>query len=158
MIRVKKIQISGYRGAKYSVVIDLTTSGRSIAIFGENAAGKSTITDAIEWFFYDRVEHLWREDCKEECLRNVDIDSKEDAAVSLVFSKAAVSGGKKLKEKGGKLLVEETNKTQEFKNYINTASQERIVLRTAYLREFINKRKGEKRKENCRNYRIPSID
>ncbi len=147
MIRLKKLQISGFRGARYPIVTDLTGSGKSIAIFGENATGKSTITDAIEWFFRDRVEHLWREDCKEDSLRNVDIDDKEDAVVGLVFNRDELSGEKILRKKGENLIVEETNKTKEYKDYIGTASQERIVLRTAYLQEFINKRKGEKRKE-----------
>ena len=79
MIRVRRTHISGFRGARYPVTFDLTSSCKSIAIFGENAAGKSTITDAIEWFFRDRVEHLWREDCMEEALRNVHLAATDDA-------------------------------------------------------------------------------
>lgn len=61
MIRLTRIAISGFRGVPGEITIDLGRTGRSIAIFGENAAGKSSISDSIEWFYKDRVEHLWRE-------------------------------------------------------------------------------------------------
>ena len=85
MVRIRKITISGFRAARYPLPLDLTGSCRSVAIFGENASGKSTITDGIEWFFFDKVEHLWREDCKEDALRNIHLDDKDDALVSLGF-------------------------------------------------------------------------
>ena len=144
MVRIRKITISGFRAARYPLPLDLTGSCRSVAIFGENASGKSTITDGIEWFFYDKVEHLWREDCKEDALRNIHLDDKDDALVSLDLSNKQLSGEKRLSKKLAEL---ESNKTQEFKEYKKRAASERLVLRTAYLTEFINKRKGEKRKE-----------
>ena len=144
MIRIRKIHICGFRGARYPVTFDLTSSCKSIAIFGENATGKSTITDAIEWFFRDRVEHLWREDCKEEALRNVHLAAADDALVSLDFNTKEISCEKRLK---GKLNVVESSKEDAYKDYKTTAAGERLVLRTAYLTEFINKRKAEKRKE-----------
>ena len=144
MVRLRKITISGFRGARYPLTLDLTASCRSVAIFGENASGKSTITDGIEWFFYDKVEHLWREDCKEDALRNVHLDEKDDALVSLDFSNKELSGEKRLSKKLARL---ESNKSKPFEEYKKRAANERLVLRTAHLTDFINKRKGEKRKE-----------
>lgn len=144
MVRLRRIITSGFRGARYPLELDLTGSCRSIAIFGENATGKSTITDAIEWFFKDRVEHLWREDCKQEALRNICLNEKEDSLVTLEFSNAGVSCEKRLTKS---LATVESNKGQAFKDYKARAADERLVLRTAYLTEFINKRKGEKRTE-----------
>ena len=128
MVRIRKITISGFRAARYPLALDLTGSCRSVAIFGENASGKSTITDGIEWFFYDKVEHLWREDCKEDALRNIHLDDKDDALVSLDLSNKQLSGEKRLSKKLAEL---ESNKTQAFKEYKKRAASERLVLRTA---------------------------
>lgn len=147
MVRLRKITVSGFRGARYPLVIDFTNSGKSIAIFGENATGKSTITDAVEWFFKGRVDHLWREDCKEDALRNVNIGEKDDTSVTIEFTDKNLSGDKVLKRKGNDYITEETNTTSEFKTYIAKAIDERLVLRTAFLTEFITKTKGKKREE-----------
>ena len=59
MIKIRKLTISGFRGS--SIIpfeLDLTKHHRSVAIFGENGTGKSTVTDAIEWFYANRVDHL----------------------------------------------------------------------------------------------------
>jgi len=144
MVRLRKLVIAGFRGARYPLTLDFTSSCRSIAIFGENASGKSTITDGIEWFFRDKVEHLWREDCKDEALRNVHLDDKDDACVNLQFNNTHLSCEKRLSKA---LAVLESNNDQTFKDYKATASDERMILRTAYLTDFINKRKGDKRKE-----------
>ena len=48
----------------------------------ETTSGKSSITDAIEWVIWDRVAHLWREDCKESALRNVDLEDTEEVLMT----------------------------------------------------------------------------
>lgn len=144
MVRLRMISITGFRGARYPLTIELTSGHRSIAIFGENASGKSTITDAIEWFFTDRVGHLWKEDCKEGSLRNVHLLDTEDAVVRLDFNDPALSSEKRLT---GMLTTAEANKSSELTAYKKQAAEERLVLRTAELGKFIDKSKGEKRKE-----------
>ncbi|MEJ2378390.1 MAG: AAA family ATPase [Pseudolabrys sp.] len=81
MIRLRKLIITGFRGARFDLPLDFTKDYKSVSIFGENATGKSTVTDAIEWFLLGKVEHLWREDCKEESLRNVLIGDKDSSIV-----------------------------------------------------------------------------
>jgi len=144
MVRLKKLTISGFRGARYPLTLEFTGSCKSIAIFGENASGKSTITDAIEWFFKGKVDHLWREDCKEEALRHVQMGEKENALVSLEFSDKQFSSMKQLTTA---LAIVDSNTSAAFKDYRAKATDERLVLRTAYLTKFIDKSKGEKRKE-----------
>ena len=144
MVRLRTISITGLRGARYPLTIDLASGHRSIAIFGENASGKSTITDAIEWFFTDRVDHLWKEDCKEGSLRNVHLLDTEDAVIRLEFNDPALSSEKRLT---GMLIPSESNTSSEFAAYKKQAGEERLVLRTADLGNFIDKSKGEKRKE-----------
>jgi predicted ATP-dependent endonuclease of OLD family len=85
-MKLRRVNIVGFRGARFPLEIDFTSNQRSIAVFGENAAGKSTITDAIEWFITNRVQHLWREDCKEDALRNVLIDTQDVSEVMIEFS------------------------------------------------------------------------
>jgi hypothetical protein len=51
---------------------------RKIAEYCESdVVNKSTITDAIEWSIKGRVDHLWREDCKEASLRNVLLNERD---------------------------------------------------------------------------------
>lgn len=56
---VKKINVSGFRGLLAQFSLDL--DGNSIIIYGRNGTGKSSITDAWEWFHKGDIEHLQRE-------------------------------------------------------------------------------------------------
>ena len=144
MTKLQKIHISGFRGVRYDLPIEFGKSCESMAIFGENAAGKSTITDAVEWFFTDRVDHLWKEDCKEEALRNVHLAEEDTATVSLQFSNDALSCTKSINKA---LNAKNSNISVEFNAYRAKSSLERIVLRTFDLIHFVDKSKGDKRKE-----------
>src|SRR5262245_54519517 len=126
MVKLRAIAIAGFRGARYPLAIDLTGSYRSIAIFGKNASGKSTISDAIEWFFTDRVNHLWKEDCKEGALRNVHLLDTQDSIVHLEFSAPVLSSEKRL---SGTVATIESNTSDEFKMYKKQTAGERLVLR-----------------------------
>src|SRR5262245_12163444 len=91
MIKIRKIAIAGFRGARFAIPLDFTNAHRSLSVFGDNAAGKSTITDAIEWFIKDRVDHLWKEDCKEASLRNVLLSRTDASEVMVEFSDSSTS-------------------------------------------------------------------
>jgi chromosome segregation ATPase len=123
--------------------MDFEKTNASIAVFGENAAGKSSITDAIEWFFNDRIDHLWKEDCKEEALRNVHLADSEDASVSIEFSNSALTCAKSLDRN---LRSKETNSSSAFKDYKAKSGGERIILRTTDLSQLADESKGDKRK------------
>lgn len=142
MIRLRKLTMGGFRGARFSVSLDFTAHHRSMAIFGENASGKSTLTDAVEWFLRDRVDHLWREDCKEASLRNVKIGPSDDATVSVEFNEKPLSASKALTSA---FDTKTTNKSAELKDYLEQAGAERHLLRHADLTSFISKTKKEKR-------------
>jgi ABC-type antimicrobial peptide transport system ATPase subunit len=68
MIKLRRLDLVGFRGARFPLSLDFTLQHRSLSVFGENASGKSTLTDGLEWFITGRVDHLWREDCKEDAL------------------------------------------------------------------------------------------
>ena len=142
MIRLRKLNIRGFRGARFDLPLDFTNAYRSVAIFGENATGKSTITDALEWFLLDRVEHLWREDCKEKALRNVLIDDKDSSEVLIEFSDPALSGSKTL---GPDFKTARDNTSSAFHTFLEKTNGERIILRHADITHTVEKTKGEKR-------------
>ncbi len=63
MLKIKKITIENFRGVKTPFEIDFTKSGdSSVAIYGRNGTGKSSIVDAWEWINNDfKIAHLNRE-------------------------------------------------------------------------------------------------
>lgn len=63
MLKIKKITIENFRGIKTPFEIDFSKSGDpSVAIYGRNGTGKSSIVDAWEWINNDfKIAHLNRE-------------------------------------------------------------------------------------------------
>ena len=146
MVLLRRLEITGFRGAIGALPVDLTSACRSIAIFGENAAGKSSLTDAIEWFYTDRVDHLWKENTKESALRNALIGDKTSSTVALELNKTSLNCKKSLSPQ---LVSSLTNKTKECSDYLSQFQQgrERLTLRNMDLLNFILKRKADKRQE-----------
>jgi DNA repair exonuclease SbcCD ATPase subunit len=142
MIRLRKLNIRGFRGARFDLPLEFTKDHRSVSIFGENATGKSTITDALEWFLLGKVEHLWHEDCKEEALRNVLIGDKDASTVSIEFSDSQLNGIKTL---APDLKTATSNTSAAFKLFLEKAAAERIFLRHTQITNIVAKTKGEKR-------------
>ena len=60
---IEKITISGFRGILHPMELDFTKGDniKSIVLYGRNGTGKSSITDACEWFHTENVSHLRRE-------------------------------------------------------------------------------------------------
>ncbi len=141
--KLKKIRVNWFRGAKDTLELDLQ-KGRSIGVYGDNGCGKSTITDSIEWFYRDRIDHLWREDCKEECLRNTQCPATQNAIVSLEFNNEKFNSEKKLSPS---FRSSNSNKSKEFKVYIEQSKKERLFLRYQDILRFILLTKGQKRNE-----------
>ncbi len=70
MLKVKRINLSGFRGIPNTKEIDLTEGSkepRSFVMFGLNSSGKTSFVDGIEWFLSptNEIEWLKREDAKE---------------------------------------------------------------------------------------------
>lgn len=62
-MRLKSIQIENFRGIKEVLAIPFKKGSKytSVAIYGKNGTGKSSIVDAWEWFYYYKIHHLARE-------------------------------------------------------------------------------------------------
>jgi len=142
MIRIRRLSVVGFRGARFALPLDFTNEYRSLAVFGENAAGKSTITDAIEWFVNGRVAHLWREECKEASLRNVLLNPGESSEVTIEFNYSSI-GTKRLNPD---LSVSDKSQSAAFYDLIEELRNERCFLRHAQITEFVQSSKSEKRK------------
>ncbi len=144
MIRVRRIELAGFRATFGALAVDLGAKCQSIAIFGENATGKSSIADAIEWFYTDRVDHLWKENCKEAALRNTLLANTESSTVTLSFNVNTLNSGKTLLPSYASSF---SNKSQDFQVYMAEIykGQERLILRNHDLLSFVVSTKTEKR-------------
>ena len=148
MVKVKNIKVSGIRGIKKD--INITPDAKSILIYGDNGSGKSSITDAVEWFYFDRVEHLSSEEIGRrgiDALRNIDLLNDEDAYAELKFSDTKFDSIKKLFYERSKLTSECSNSTKEFTDYIDASLKENLILRYKDLLKFILLKKAGKLEE-----------
>lgn len=147
VIKLRKVELKGFRGARFPFALELGKEPKSIAIFGENAAGKSSIAEALEWFFYDRVEYLWKEDCKEEALRHIALGPTDLAEVRIEFSDLKLNSAKRL---NAVLRSTYTNTSSEFDTYLQSSQTEKLVLGNAYLLALVLQTKSQKRDEIAR--------
>ncbi len=148
-MRIKSLEINGLRGVKKNLSINLDSS-KSILIYGDGGSGKSSIVDALEWFYYDKVEHLSSEEIGTKginALRNIFLSDEEDAYVELKYSDSRYDSRKRLFLKKSKLTSENTNAMQAFNDYIDTSLKENLILRYKDLLRFILSTKTEKLKE-----------
>lgn len=145
--KIKNITITGLRGVKKQ--IDINLNGKSILLYGDNGTGKSSITDAFEWFYYDRVNHLSSEEIGrdgKEALRNTYLEETESATIHIDFSTIALTSRKSLNIKRGKLVTENSNSEDAFIQYITKSQSENLLLRYQNLRDFVDYRKTDKLK------------
>lgn len=79
---VKKINVAGFRGLLAQLSLDL--NGNSAVIYGRNGTGKSSITDAWEWFHQGDISHLQREGARYDAYPHREA-SKGDTFVEVYF-------------------------------------------------------------------------
>jgi hypothetical protein len=88
VVKIKGIELTGFRGVKNTLEVTLDSS-TSLLLYGDNGTGKSSISDAFEWFYKDKVEHLSEEEIGRkgiDALRNIFLENGKDAAAELKFS------------------------------------------------------------------------
>lgn len=147
MTKLRSLTATGFRGARFKLPLNFTNKHRSLAIYGENAAGKSTVTDALEWFIRDRIEHLWKEDCKLDALRHVKCSDDEASVVEVNFDGEDQNGSKSL---SAALKVSTTYGQHEVANLLEDLKSDRIILRHADIVRFLDVSKGGKREAIAR--------
>lgn len=145
MVKIKSIDISGIRGIKHSP--PLIFNGNSALIFGENGSGKSSLTDAIEWYYSDSIKHLASEELVSSrgrgALRNLFIPDSEDAYIAIHYSNNTLDSKKSI---NCLFKTSNSNKSDEFKEFIEASLFENLILRYRDLVKFIIAPKTEKLK------------
>jgi energy-coupling factor transporter ATP-binding protein EcfA2 len=145
MNKIKNITISGLRGIKEKIEFHLNS--RSILLYGENGSGKSSVTDALEWFYYDKIEHLSSEEIGRkgiEGLRNFHIPDSEAGLISIDYLNSKLNCSKTISIDKDKIITSYTNQTPEFSTFLKESQKEQITLRYRDLVSFILATKTEK--------------
>ncbi len=139
--RLRRITLTGFRGARKPISLDCGPKHSSLVLFGDNGDGKSTFTDAIEWFFTDRIDYLQREGCGREAYFNRYMPLKQDATVELSFSDETLDATKTLHRKARSSL---TCSTPDGVEYVSRSGGESLILRHHTMRRFVEMSKKQK--------------
>jgi len=143
MTKIKAININGIRGIRELLTLDLNT--KSVLVYGDNGSGKSSLSDALEWFYFDQIEHLSGEEIGRrrgrDALRNIFIPAEEDSFVEILYSDNALDAKKNIKNS---LETEISNSSSEFQDFINSSQSENLILRYRDLVKFIIASKKDK--------------
>lgn len=146
MIKIKSLSIKGFRGVKEELPLELNS--KSALIFGDNGTGKSSITDAIEWFYKDSVDHLTNEEIDRKggltALRNIFIADTEKCSVEIDFTDNNLNSQKSVILKKSNLGVENSNNSEAFNGYIESSKNENLTLKYGDLTDFVLFSKKEK--------------
>ncbi len=123
----------------------LDLNKKSVLIYGDNGTGKSSLTDAFEWFFFDQIGHLSNEEIGRrkgrDALRNIFIPDVEGCYIELKFNDSNFDNMKSL---SSSLSISISNISDEFNNYIKAAQSENLILRYRDLVQFVIASKTEK--------------
>lgn len=106
--KIKSISITGIRGIKDSISLPLNE--KSVLLYGDNGTGKSSISDAIEWFYTDKVSHLSGGEIDlKDALRNSYQKDTDTVSIAISYNKNVIGATKSLFRKRGKLTFELPN-------------------------------------------------
>ncbi len=145
MAKIESIVIRGLRGIRDELKLDL--DGRSLLVYGDNGSGKSSITDALEWFYEDRIDHLANEEIGRkglEGMRNIFLDDDDLASVAIEYSNRSFSAAKSLFFKKKALKSEYEDSLPELEEYLEQSRKENLILRFRDLVDFVLASKREK--------------
>lgn len=137
-MRLKAVTLTWFRGAATQVTLD--AKGKSVVVYGENAAGKSSFVDAIEYAISNKLRHLAHEYSgyrQEKAVPNT--HTPTDAAAELLISF----------QHGSDLHIQiqrDGTYTRSGGESVDMPSWEyrTIVLRQDEVSRFIHERKGDK--------------
>lgn len=142
MSKIKSINITGIRGVREG--LSLTLDKKSMLLYGDNGTGKSSITDALEWYYKDSIEHLTGEEVGgkgKNALRNVFLNPNDEAKIDIQYSNKLIDNEKSI---DNQLKTYNSNSSKEFSIYFNKSQSENLILRYRDLVQFIVATKGEK--------------
>jgi len=126
--RVQRLVMRAFRGIPGEMTVDFG-KGDSMVIYGDNGTGKSTIADALEWYFTGGIELLSHEG-RQHAVSYVGGERGEATSVE-VFTNGTL---------GGKVVIPDERSVETFQ----AMRRETFLLRGRTLADFINKTKTEK--------------
>ena len=126
--RITKIELQAFRGVPDTFTMELP-GGRGCAVLGDNGTGKSSIADAIEWYFKGHIEFL-RKEGRSDAIRHSGAD--EDLTTMVSISTDGSLGGFVTTDTAPRHAVLEAGRSELF------------MLRGRTLAEFVDKTKAEK--------------
>lgn len=142
-MKINNLRLKGFRGIRKELNIPL--EGKSIVFYGDNGTGKSSITDSIEWFFYNKIEHLSSTEINfKEAARNYFAAGQERTEVELNFSNNSLDSTKGFLKNDA---IKFSKNDDDFKKFINDTQKENFILRHRDLGNFVLSTKGDKLKE-----------
>lgn len=143
MNKINSLHISGIRGIKH--LLELNLDKKSILLYGDNGSGKSSITDAFEWYYYDKVGHLISEETGatkgKGALRNLFLENSEDATIKIDCSNPELSSQKTI---NSALRITQSNTSIRYNEFLSASQSENLILRYKDLVKFIIATKKEK--------------
>jgi len=144
-IKLKELSIKGLRGVKTDLIIPFEE--KSMVLYGDNGSGKSSIADALEWFYHNKIDHLSGTEIGRnglEAMRHSALNDNDEGLCNIKFNKKDLDCNKKLLVKKGSLNVEKDNKCEEFEDYILKSLNENLIIRHKNVSEFIVAPLGER--------------
>jgi hypothetical protein len=145
-VKIRRILLQNFRGAKELLDLDLGSDCRSCTIFGNNAEGKSTFTQAIEWYYRERIAHLTGEGISEDDIINLASSSGDETFVSIDFNDSDLNASKIFDKKNKQHKF--NNTSQKFITYIeDEARYDRLYLDQQTILWFLLRTKGQRKEE-----------
>jgi len=135
-VYLKKIELIGFRGALQPVTLEFKKGNDvSIVLYGENGFGKTTFTEALEWYYTDKIDYLEKEFCGKESYFNSNLGPNDNASVQIEFSNPDLKSTKTLRRRGPSL---QENLSDNFSKYLTDSNKENFILRHHNLKEFVD--------------------
>jgi energy-coupling factor transporter ATP-binding protein EcfA2 len=126
--KLQRLVMHTFRGIPTEMTVDFG-DGESTVVYGDNGTGKSTIADALEWYFTGDIEMLSHEG-RQHAVRYVGGDNDSTTSVEVLTSGTL----------GGKVVLPDERTPDMFQEL----RRETFLLRGRTLADFINKTKTEK--------------
>ena len=126
--KLQRLVMHAFRGIPGEMTVDFG-NGESTVVYGDNGTGKSTIADALEWYFTGEIELLSHEG-RQHAVRYVGGDSDGVTSVEVLTSGTL----------GGRVVFPDERPPETF----GGLRRETFLLRGRTLADFINKTKTEK--------------
>jgi energy-coupling factor transporter ATP-binding protein EcfA2 len=126
--KLHRLVMHAFRGIPSEMTVEFG-DGESTVVYGDNGTGKSTIADALEWYFTGDIELLSHEG-RQHAVRYVGGEDEGTTSVEVLTSGTL----------GGKVVFPDERTPDLF----HALRRETFLLRGRTLADFINKTKTEK--------------